>query len=240
MIYNLPENENPDVDKRNIGHVFKDIIPTDCIKKVFRIGKKSESLIRTLREKEAQLEITERQKDDLAKELLEDLAKLKEDNGERDKFIHKLRRTSMDFEDEVASAEQNYITKLNEQKGIISEQKSDITNLIQKNTDLQEEIEELRVDLNRYQNDIADLSAINKNMLISFETMTQEKEGYIENLKKIKYDYACLKQDHNNMKLVQKKGNISKQLNLDHNLVKKEKHEKTKKTYFEESLQADT
>ncbi|KAG5872821.1 hypothetical protein JTB14_018052 [Gonioctena quinquepunctata] len=41
MVYNLPENDNPDVDKRKIGHVFKDIIPTDCIKKVFRIGKKS-------------------------------------------------------------------------------------------------------------------------------------------------------------------------------------------------------
>ncbi|KAG5869454.1 hypothetical protein JTB14_027317 [Gonioctena quinquepunctata] len=200
---------------------------------------KIESRIRTLREKEAQLEITERQEDDLAKELLEDIAKLKKDNGERDKFIHKL-RTSMDFEDEVAGAEQNYITKLNEQKEIISEQKSDITNLIQKNTDLQEEIEELRVELNIYQNDIADLSAINKNMLISFETMTQEKEGYNENLKKLKYDYACLKQDHNNMKLVEKKGNISKQLNLDHNLVEKEKPENKKKTYFEESLQADT
>ncbi|KAG5872815.1 hypothetical protein JTB14_025269 [Gonioctena quinquepunctata] len=43
MVYNLPENDNPDVDKRKIGHVFKDIIPTDCIKKVFRIGKKSGS-----------------------------------------------------------------------------------------------------------------------------------------------------------------------------------------------------
>ncbi|KAG5887669.1 hypothetical protein JTB14_011516 [Gonioctena quinquepunctata] len=135
---------------------------------------KIESLIRTQREKEAQLEITERQKDDLAKEPLEDIAKLKKDNRERNKFIYELRRTSMDFEDEVASSQNKKKVK-----------------------------EELGVDLNRYQNDIADLSAINKNMLISLETMTQEKKGYIENLKK--YDYACLKQDHNNMKLVEKK-----------------------------------
>ncbi|KAG5869911.1 hypothetical protein JTB14_019074 [Gonioctena quinquepunctata] len=71
----------------------------------------------------------------------------------------------MDFEDEVVGAEQNYISNLNEQKGIITEQKKDIINLIQKNTALQEELEEMRVDLNRYQTDITDLNTINKNMM---------------------------------------------------------------------------
>ncbi|KAG5876385.1 hypothetical protein JTB14_022655 [Gonioctena quinquepunctata] len=100
----------------------------------------------------------------------------------------------MDFEDEVVGAEQNYISNLNEQKGIITEQKKDIINLIQKNTALQEELEEMRVDLNRYQTDITDLNTINKNMMTSFETLTQEKESYLVKLKKLEYDYASLRQ----------------------------------------------
>ncbi|KAG5860695.1 hypothetical protein JTB14_006809 [Gonioctena quinquepunctata] len=39
MVYNLPENDNPDDQKGRLVR-FKDIIPTDCIKK-FSLGKKS-------------------------------------------------------------------------------------------------------------------------------------------------------------------------------------------------------
>lgn len=207
----------------------------DAIQKT---GEKVEFLIKALREKESQLEITERQRDDLTKELLEEIAELKKDNREREEFIKKLRRTSMDFEDEVVGAEQNYIRKLDEQKGIISEQKNDINNLIKKNTVLQEEIEVIIIDLNRYQKDIADLRALNKNMVTSFETMTQEKEIYIEELKKLKCDYISLKQDHS--KLAEKRYSPSKQLSLDLNLVEKKTCEIKGNIYPKTSSQTDT
>ncbi|KAG5864725.1 hypothetical protein JTB14_021821 [Gonioctena quinquepunctata] len=113
-------------------------------------------------------------------------------------------RSLADFEDEVVGAEQNYINNLNEQKGIITEQKKDIINLIQKNTALQEELEEIRVDLNRYQTDITDLNTINKNMMTSFETITQEKESYLVKLKKLEYDYTSLRQVHYNKNQLKK------------------------------------
>ncbi|KAG5889409.1 hypothetical protein JTB14_018283 [Gonioctena quinquepunctata] len=42
MDYNFPYNgNNPDDDKRKICQLFKDIVPENCVKKVFRIGKKT-------------------------------------------------------------------------------------------------------------------------------------------------------------------------------------------------------
>ncbi|KAG5881472.1 hypothetical protein JTB14_026529 [Gonioctena quinquepunctata] len=42
MVYNFPYNgNNPDDDKRKICQLFKDIVPENCVKKVFRIGKKT-------------------------------------------------------------------------------------------------------------------------------------------------------------------------------------------------------
>ncbi|KAG5878534.1 hypothetical protein JTB14_008939 [Gonioctena quinquepunctata] len=205
-----------------------------------KAGEKLELLIITVREKEDQLESTIRQRDDRTHELLEEIAKLKKDNRERDEFIQKLRRTSMDFEDEVVGAEQNYISNLNEQKGIITEQKKDITNLIQKNTALQEELEEIRVDLNRYQTDITDLNTINKNMMTSFETITQEKESYLVKLKKLEYDYASLRQVHYNKNQFKKKENTPKQPNTNYSPVEKQKNDREGNIDYEVPLQSGT
>ncbi|KAG5885250.1 hypothetical protein JTB14_025947 [Gonioctena quinquepunctata] len=142
----------------------------------------------------------------------------------------------MDFEDEVVGAEQNNLSNLNAQKGIISEQKKNIINLIQKNTALQEELEEIRVDLNRYQTDITDLNTINKNMMTSFETITQEKESYLVNLKKLEYDYACLRQVHYNKNQLKKRKYLKKP-NPNYSPVEKEKMIR-KETDYEVPLQS--
>ncbi|KAG5890122.1 hypothetical protein JTB14_027789 [Gonioctena quinquepunctata] len=89
-----------------------------------------------------------------------------------------------------------WVRTLNEQKGVISELRNDIVNLIQKNTDLQEEMEAATAGMRRHLNDIEELTTINRNMVTSIETLTQEKESYIEELKKVKYNYFCLNQDH--------------------------------------------
>ncbi|KAG5862054.1 hypothetical protein JTB14_037050 [Gonioctena quinquepunctata] len=137
-------------------------------------------------------------------------------------------------------AEQNYISNLNEQKGIITEQKKYIINLIQKNTALQEELEEMRVDLNRYQTDITDLNTINKNMMTSFETLTQEKESYLVKLKKLEYDYASLRHVHYNKNQFKKKENTSKQPNPNYSPVEKEKNDKEGNIDYEVPLQSGT
>ncbi|KAG5900136.1 hypothetical protein JTB14_012809 [Gonioctena quinquepunctata] len=61
---------------------------------------------------------------------------------------------------------------------------------------MQEEIELARADLKRYQDVIAELTSINKNMVTTFETLNQEKMSYLEEFKNLKYEYFFLKQNH--------------------------------------------
>lgn len=160
------------------------------------LEKKIEALTKIIRETNAQLEDAEKGRE----ELNEEIESLRKDNKDKDVYIHKIRRSSRDFQDEVAGIEENYIKELNEQKRVMAELKNDITALLQKNSSLQEELRTMTIELDRYQNDIADLNAINKNMITSFETLSQERDYYIREWKKMKMNCedSLVQNSHNN------------------------------------------
>lgn len=135
-------------------------------------GTKIETLTMKIRDAEKQLELIEGEKDEQINELLEEIATLKRDNKERDDYIQKLRRTSSDFADEVEGIEQNYISKMNEQEGLILELRSNIGDLIQKNASLQNKLELTTADFSNYENEVEKLTAINDKKL------AQQKHKY--------------------------------------------------------------
>ncbi|KAG5892034.1 hypothetical protein JTB14_029664 [Gonioctena quinquepunctata] len=63
---------------------------------------------------------------------------------------------------------------------------------------LLEELEETEASLNKYQNDMAELDVINKNMITSIRTLLEENEHH-EEPKKIKYDSFILRNRQKSM-----------------------------------------
>lgn len=133
---------------------------------------KIEELMKKIKALEKQLDEMEREHDKQVNELFEEITLLKKDNKEREDFILKLRRTSRDFADEVDVIEQNYVIKLDKQDGLISELKSKIEILSQKNTSLHEKLESTTTDFCKYQSDIEKVNANKDNKL------AHEKQKY--------------------------------------------------------------
>ncbi|KAG5866461.1 hypothetical protein JTB14_030408 [Gonioctena quinquepunctata] len=152
----------------------------------------------TLSQKELELVASEREREYQTKELLEEIEALKKDNKDREDFILKLRRTSNDFEDEVTVAETNFNRKLDEQKGVIVDQRNDIKNLIKENTRLQEELETITKKREQIPEGPSTTYYHKRTCWTSIETLTVKKECYVEQQKTLEYKYFCLKEESYN------------------------------------------
>ncbi|KAG5888863.1 hypothetical protein JTB14_031420 [Gonioctena quinquepunctata] len=108
----------------------------------------------------------------------------------RDNFIQRMRRSSKDFEDGVENVKQTYIRNLEEKKEVIIKLNNDTQEILVRNRLSHEELEEIKVSLNKYEND---MDVINKNMITSIRTLSEGNEHHKEELTRLKYDNFILR-----------------------------------------------
>lgn len=135
-------------------------------------------------------------------ELYDEIRKLTADNEGRVVFIQKLERRSIDFEDEVHSAELKYISEIDGQKIKIVNLNKEILEIVHKNHALKEECEGMKAELEKLRGEIRECDQMRKSMLISIETLTEENYAYVTELKGVRYQ---------NMTLRDKAGRVERQ-----------------------------
>lgn len=138
--------------------------------------------------KDKQLVVLEENRDDATVELQSKIKKLTDDNKAKDVHIKRLNRRTQDFEEDVLVSEQNFTSVIDNHKKQISELNRQISVMSDKNKDLLEKIREAQVEILELQQKLNEVNVLKHNMLTSIETLTQENELYIEDLKTTKLE----------------------------------------------------
>ncbi|KAG5875439.1 hypothetical protein JTB14_006260 [Gonioctena quinquepunctata] len=87
---------------------------------------------------------------------------------------------SLDFEENACNTEKILLEKTNDQNTTISELNIQISTLKEINSELQEKMEKATPKWIQQQSDLAELNAMQINMLTSIETLTAENKLYSE------------------------------------------------------------
>lgn len=152
-----------------------------------------DKLVMELREKKESLLKIEEESEIKIAELYDEIGRLTIENKEKGVFIQRLERRSTDFEDEVLSTEQNYISKIDEQKVRICKLNKEILEFVQKNSALKDECERVRVELDRVKKEVSECNQLRESMLISIETLTEENHVYVSELKNLRCENMNLR-----------------------------------------------
>ncbi|KAG5867271.1 hypothetical protein JTB14_030068 [Gonioctena quinquepunctata] len=119
-------------------------------------------------------------------ELLQELNKLSKENDEKSIYIKRQQRMSLDFGEDACNTEKILLQKTNDQKTTISELNIQISTLKEINSELQEKMGKAIPNWIQQQSDLAELNAMQINMLTSIETLTAENKLYSAELEQQK------------------------------------------------------
>ncbi|CAG9815515.1 unnamed protein product [Phaedon cochleariae] len=112
--------------------------------------------------------------------------KLHKENRQKDVYIQRLKRVSISFEEDVFSAEQNYIKKLDEQKQTIAELNKELIKQTELNRHLMTEVDSKSAVEEWLQKDLHDLEISKQNMLKVIESLSQENELFTTELRELR------------------------------------------------------
>ncbi|CAG9815973.1 unnamed protein product [Phaedon cochleariae] len=115
-----------------------------------------------------------------------EIVRLQKENLQKDVYIQRLKRTSTSFEEDVFSAEQNFVKKLDDQKHIITDLNKEIIGQTEINRNLVKKVDLLSSDQILLRKEIHNLESSNQKLKISIESITQENELYITELSKLR------------------------------------------------------
>lgn len=124
----------------------------------------------------------EERQNDFQREIL----KLRTEINEKDNYIKRLNGRTRDFEDEVAAAEEEYNSKLNNQRGQITELNNELMAAKGRNEGLLQEVKNYLSRIAKLEGEIKEISALNNNMLRSIETLEKDNEVYFTELKALR------------------------------------------------------
>ncbi|CAG9814719.1 unnamed protein product [Phaedon cochleariae] len=118
--------------------------------------------------------------------LKQEISNLKTDNQGKDKHIIQLKRRSQDFEEDVFETEKSFSIESQRQRRTILELNEEIAKPTDEIILLQEKNDEAVVKLRESEKNIDEWKAMRKIMLKSIETLTQENNSYIDQLKSMR------------------------------------------------------
>lgn len=143
--------------------------------------------------KDAEIESLNMQVEDLTKDMHEEIGKLSVINKNKDNYIKRLQRRTQDFEDSVSNNEllaENKIKTLEREKVEINKE---ILSLMEKYKELQEEKQLFEERLICMSRELADLKHITVNMKTTIETLTEDNNTYVVDLKTANQELFALK-----------------------------------------------
>lgn len=132
--------------------------------------------------------------DERIQELQSEIDSLTDENKGKDIHIARLKRRTVEFEDSVFGTEKDYVDQIDRQKSEITGLKKEILQLLDKNSSLLQNIEDLEAKLLKLSGDLDEISLVRNNMLISIEALTKDNEVYVSQLKQAKLELFNLKE----------------------------------------------
>ncbi|CAG9812921.1 unnamed protein product [Phaedon cochleariae] len=170
----------------------KIVCSKDCLRKKNNeedMLKKMEEAIdnykKDLAERDSKLEILESEAEQKVNYLLEELENRRKEDEAKANYIKRLKRASIDFQDEVMTTEENLLEKIRDLESHIARLHTEKTQLDQRILELQEELHEAMTQLTKLQGNLNENDLLKNNMLTSIETLSIENELYRGELKKL-------------------------------------------------------
>lgn len=131
-----------------------------------------------LLEKESRIEEITLSNDKIVENLQIELAKLNNENAEKNEYIVKLNNINSNFEESAYEAEGSFLKEINQQKRVISE----FTKLVRTKDDdfnnLQNKTKKIAEESNKFQKDVKELESINRQMVSSIKILEADNKSY--------------------------------------------------------------
>lgn len=118
--------------------------------------------------------------------LVEEIVKLKEEITAKNIHIERLKRRTEDFSQDVSEAEENYLAQLSKNSKLIADLNKEIIDLRRKNPEMEELIKNNESLSKKFQQEIQDMTDINRNMLTTIQTLEKDNEAYIIEMSKLR------------------------------------------------------
>nr|CAI5865989.1 unnamed protein product [Callosobruchus analis] len=113
---------------------------------------------------------------------------------EKDNYIRTIRRRTMDLDDEMANAVEEYKQKINEQTDAVDGLSREIKELKREKEEYASEIASLKNEVEKLKLELNNNEIMRRNMLVSIETLTQESDMYSSEAKKLRIELAATRE----------------------------------------------
>lgn len=189
--------------KRSIKRLemHKILCSKECEKEYLRaedglgsLESRAAGLYNELQEKNLQLVRVTDEREGEVKELQQEIDRLSAANADMTSYISRKKRETSDFHDEVLAAERQLEEELGLGKKTISNLNMEIVKLMERGSALQDGVALLESRVRELEACIGELGDVNRSLLTTIETLSQENECNVGLLKLARYEICKLKE----------------------------------------------